>query len=333
MTKSKVILLLLLVILTVNTVAFAREEDFANSAKAACVMERDSERVLYAKNENAQLPMASTTKIVTAIVVIENCSLDDIVTINKEAVGVEGSSVYLKEGEKWTVKDLLYGLMLRSGNDCAVALAYHVGGNIATFVQLMNDFAKKINCTNTHFVNANGLHDNEHYTCALDLAKITCYALRNCLFSKIVSTKSFKAVINGVERVFVNKNKLLCTLNEADGVKTGYTKKAGRCFVGSATKKGMQIVCVVLNDGPMFEDCQSMLSKVFELYDYKTIIPQNKIINDYSHGNRFVYKCEEGLSLPISRLDNVKIDVDCKRKKIFIFLNENLFKTINLVNI
>jgi len=187
--------------------------------------------------------MASTTKIVTALTVIRNTDLDEVVEIPKAACGIEGSSIYLREGEHLTVRELLYGLMLRSGNDCAVALALHTSGSVEAFAELMNTTAVELGCENSNFVNPHGLHDDRHYTTALDLAAVTCEALHNETFREIVSTKAVRISNEGYEydRVLVNKNKLLSNVDGADGVKTGYTKKAGRCFVGSATKNGMQV--------------------------------------------------------------------------------------------
>lgn len=178
-------------------------------AKAFAVVEKNSGRLIMAKNENERLPMASTTKIVTAIAVIENNDLTKTVTVPKAAVGVEGSSMYLKEGEKYTVKDLLCGLMLRSGNDCAVALALDTSGGIEEFAKLMNGIASKLKLTNSHFVNPHGLPENNHYTSAYDLAIITAYALKNKEFSEIVKSKNYM-LSNG--NTIINKNKLLSSL-------------------------------------------------------------------------------------------------------------------------
>jgi hypothetical protein len=160
---------------------------------------------------------------------------------------VEGSSIYLRQGEKLTIRQLLYGLMLRSGNDCAVALAVKIGGNVERFAEMMNELARKIGVEKTNFVNPHGLHDDNHYTTAFDLARISAYAMKNSVFREIVSTKNI--TISGVEgeRVLVNKNKMLSTFAGGDGIKTGFTKRAGRCLVSSAIKNGMEVVSVVLN--------------------------------------------------------------------------------------
>lgn len=286
----------------VGSVAIAQPV-FSTTAQAACVMERSSGRVLFEKQADLPLPMASTTKIVTALTVLNACqNTGEVVVVPKQAVGVEGSSVYLREGEKLTVKELLLGLMLRSGNDCAVALALHVGGSIEGFASMMNQTVIRCGATNSNFVTPHGLHDENHYTSARDLAKITCVALQNQLFREIVGTKSAKISNEGLEykRLLTNKNKLLNSFDGADGVKTGYTKKAGRCFVGSATRNGMQVVVVVLNCGPMFEETANMLNAAFANYTLKCIVPQNKLCGAiYFKGKPTYYYCDQSFCYPL----------------------------------
>lgn len=244
-------------------------------------METNSGRILYRKNDKERLPMASTTKIITAIVAIENCkNLDEKYLIPASAVGIEGSSIYLRKNEHLSVRELLYGLMLRSGNDSAVAIAIIVAGSVENFVKMMNDFCLKLNLTDTHIVTVNGLHDDAHYTTAYDLAMITSYALKNEIFSEIVSTE-VKDISDENSKYKIrhlkNKNKLLKMVDGADGVKTGYTKKAGRCFVGSATRDGMQIVCVVLDCIPMFQDAKKLIEKGFNEFKMTKIFSAGKI--------------------------------------------------------
>jgi len=245
----------------------------ASSAGSMVVLESSTQRILYQKNAYDKRYMASTTKIVTAITVIENTKPEEMVTVDKAAVGVEGSSVYLQAGEQMAVVDLLYGLMHRSGNDAAVALALHTAGSVENFAQLMNDTAKKIGAHSSHFVNPHGLHSPEHYTTAYDLALIASFALKNPLFATIVGSKSHTFLREGVTHTFYNKNKILSTTEGGDGVKTGFTKKAGRCLVSSATRGGMQVVCVVLHCGPMFEESKALLNKAFAEYTLQEILP------------------------------------------------------------
>ena len=302
------------------------EIGFDTSAQSAIVMEQSSHRVLFEKNSDAHLPMASTTKIVTALTVLNNANLDDVVEIDPKAVGVEGSSIYLRAGEHLTVRELLYGLMLRSGNDSAVALALHVAGSIDAFAELMNETARDAGCTDSNFVNPHGLHDDNHYTSAHDLGVLTCVAMDNADFREIVSTKSTRISNEGMEydRVLINKNKLLSNFADADGVKTGYTKKAGRCFVGSATRNGMQVIVVVLNCGPMFEDTADMLSAAFANYHMQTVIPQNKVCGSViARGKQCYYLCPDRFCYPITNGENLttEIDLDTEKPTIRALLN------------
>ena len=296
-----------------ESVKKAESAGFSSSAQSAVVMERSSHRVLFEQNADAHLPMASTTKIVTALTVINNANLDDVVEVNTKAVGIEGSSVYLRAGEHLTVRELLYGLMLRSGNDCAVALALHVAGSVEAFAEMMNETAQKADCVDSHFVNPHGLHDDEHYTSARDLATLTCVALNNADFQQIVATKSVRISNEGMEydRVLVNKNKLLTNFDDADGVKTGYTKRAGRCFVGSATRNGMQVVVVVLNCGPMFEETADMLNVAFANYTLDIVIPQNKVCGSrVENGKRVYYMCPESFGYPLRNGEQLNTEIN-----------------------
>lgn len=230
--------------------AFSADAD-AYSAHSMILIEKSNLEVLISTNDSIRLPMASTTKIMTALVVLENSDPDMIVTVPDCAVGIEGSSMYLKFSEKITVRELLYGLMLTSGNDAANALACVVGGNVDRFVSMMNDKAISLGLKDTHFTNPSGLPDDNHYTTAYELALMTAAALDNPDFADIVSTKTYTTP-NG--RVLSNHNKLLHLYDGAVGVKTGYTKKAGRCLVGAATRNGITLICVTLNDGDDWSD-------------------------------------------------------------------------------
>ena len=252
----------------------------ASSSTSEIVIEINSNRILHQVNAFEKKYMASTTKILTAITIIENCNLDDVVTVTKETVGVEGSSIYLEVGEKLTVKHLLYGLMLRSGNDCAETLAIHCSKSIEKFSKLMNETARKIGANESNFVNPHGLHDDNHYTTAYDLAIISSYALKNPTFREIVSTKKITIphTTRGYERVLINKNKMLNEFEGSTGIKTGYTKKAGRCLVSSCYRDGMELVCVVLNCPPMFERSKTLLSECFNDYKLYKILESDNIV-------------------------------------------------------
>ncbi len=278
------------------------------------VMEKNSKRILHEKNAHDKRFMASTTKILTAIVVIENCNLDQEVKITRDTTNIEGSSIYLEEGEILTVKELLYGLMLRSGNDCACTLAKHCSNTIENFAQLMNNTAKKIGANNSNFVNPHGLHNDNHYTTAYDLALITCYALQNNVFREIVQTKSITIsnTKKDYKRVLINKNKMLKEFDGATGVKTGYTKNAGRCLVSSAIKDGMEIVSVVLNCGPMFERSKELLNNTFNSYKLVNLYSSNNVIDFIENVDcteKIPIHAKTDLIIPLNKkeLDNVKI--------------------------
>ena len=219
------------------------------SAEAAILTEAGSGTVIYEKNADARLPMASTTKIMTAVVALENRSPEKEVTIPADACGVEGSSIYLTAGEVLTMSDLLYALLLDSANDAAAAIAIEVAGSVDAFADMMNEKAALLGLTNTHFTNPHGLHDDDHYTSARDLAALTAYALKNDAFREIVSTYKHKIPLHGDEgvRVLINHNKLLKSSHGFIGVKTGFTKKSGRCLVSAAERDGVCLISVTLN--------------------------------------------------------------------------------------
>ncbi|MBZ4665836.1 D-alanyl-D-alanine carboxypeptidase family protein [Mahella sp.] len=266
----------------ITSEALAVEDPPQTSASAAALMEVETGRVLYGKDADKRYPMASTTKIMTAITAIEYGDLSDIVEVSDNASGVEGSSIWLEVGERLTLEDLLYGLMLRSGNDAAVAIAEHVGGSVEKFVDIMNQKAKMIGAKNTHFANPHGLPDEDHYTTAYNLALITAYAMKNPIFKQIVSTKYRKIPWEGHQwdRAMQNKNKLLWKYEGANGVKTGYTKEAGRCLVAAAYRNGMQLVAVVLNDDPMWEDSMALLDYGFDNFSMYEALPKDETIID-----------------------------------------------------
>ena len=233
-------------------------------ASGAVCIEMSSRRVLCEDGKDEVCYPASTTKVLTALIAIERRPLDKVVTVSKIAEGVEGSSIYLKAGDTITVEDLLFGLMLRSGNDAAVTLATEVAGGIDEFASIMNEKAKTLGAHNSHFVNPHGLHDDNHYTTAYDLALICAAAYENPDFARIVGTKQRKIEVSGEARYIANKNKLLKLF---DGVKTGFTKKSGRCLVGGAKRGDMQLITVVLNHGDMWNDTIRMLNFGFDNYE------------------------------------------------------------------
>lgn len=256
----------------------AAQEVPAVSAEAAVLMDRDSGRIIFEKNSDRSMEIASTTKIMTALVVCEQCNVLDRVRIPKKAVGIEGSSIYLKEGEILTVQELLYGMMLHSGNDAAVALAIYCGGTVEGFVQLMNDKAYRLGLTGTHFENPNGLDSPNHYSTARDLAVLTAVAMQNPIFAQTVSTKSVRIG----ERSLQNHNKLLWRIDGADGVKTGYTRAAGRILVSSVRRDGRRLICVTINDGNDWADHQLLLEDAFRRYENRVIVRAGDILGQRS---------------------------------------------------
>lgn len=215
-------------------------------SRSAIVFDRNTKSILYEKDINTKRAMASTTKIMTCIIILENGNLNETVKISQKSANTGGSRLGLKKNDSITVKDLLYGLMLRSGNDAAVALAEYMSGSIEEFANLMNEKAKTLGLTNTHFVTPHGLDDENHYTTAYELALLTDYALNNSTFSKIVNTKNYTITINGYSKALNNTNELLGYLNGVNGVKTGFTGNAGRCLVTSCVRNNFNIITIVL---------------------------------------------------------------------------------------
>ena len=254
------------------------------SAKSAILINAETGDVYFSKNAEEKLPMASTTKIMTALVALENSKLTDTVEIDRRAVGIEGSSVYLTEGELLTMEDLLYSLLLASANDAAVAIAIEVGGNIKAFADMMNEKALLLGLKNTHFENPHGLDSEEHYTTAHDLAVIAAKALENESFAKIASTVKYSFESKNGTRTVVNHNKLLKLYEGCIGVKTGFTKKSGRCLVSAAERDGLRLVAVTIGAPDDWQDHTKMLN--FGFSSYKKVV--------------FVTKQEYSVSLPLT---------------------------------
>ncbi len=239
-----------------------------------------SGRVLYEHNKDEKRGMASTTKIMTALCALEYGDMNKMVTISSTASGVEGSSMYLAKGEKISMPDLVYGLMLVSGNDAATAIAETVSGSVEKFAELMNKKAAEIGCYNTSFTNPHGLSDENHYTTAHDLAKITAYAMQNPTFCEIVSTKRKPLAANegGYARTLVNHNKFLSMYEGCIGVKTGFTKATGRCLVTAAEKNNLKLICVTLNAGDDWNDHATLLNNAFSEYVPRRVYSAGDII-------------------------------------------------------
>ena len=246
----------------------------AISAECAILIDAQTGRVLYEKQAEEKSLIASTTKIMTALVICEQTNVLDRVKIPKEAVGIEGSSMYLKEGEVLTVQELLYGLMLQSGNDAAVALAIYCGGTVEGFTELMNDKAHRLGMTQSHFANPNGLDSPGNYSTAWDMAILTAYAMQNPIFAQTVSTKT----ITIGERCLRNHNKLLWQLEGANGVKTGYTKAAGRILISSVTRMGRQLIAVTFNAPDDWQDHKTLIEDGFSRFTVQKLIRQGQTL-------------------------------------------------------
>ena len=243
--------------------------ELAVSAKAAILMHADSGRVLYEKNADEHMLIASTTKIMTAIVVLEHCELDDLVEVDSRSAGIEGSSMYLKAGESYTVEDLLYGLLLVSGNDAASALALHVADSMEEFAELMNAKAAELGMTESSFKNAHGLDEEGHYSTARDMAKLAAYCMGNEDFARIAGTVSHTVG----EQTLMNHNRLLREYDGCLGLKTGYTMAAGRTLVTCAERDGARYVCVTLNDPDDWDDHKALYDWAFANYSFAEVIP------------------------------------------------------------
>ena len=247
-------------------------DELSVSARAAALYEPENGKFIFEKNKNARLPMASTTKIMTALIAIENADLTEKVKIDPRAIGIEGSSLYLENGEELSLEDLVYAVMLRSANDAAAAIAYRISGSIEDFAALMNERARALGLRDTHFTNPHGLDDEDHYTSAGDLAIIAASAVKNETFKKIASTYK-KTIENsaGTRRLLVNHNKLLLLYDGAIGMKTGFTKRSGRCLVGAAERDGVTLVSVTINAPDDWNDHKRMLDLGFSLYEAREL--------------------------------------------------------------
>lgn len=258
----------------------------SSSAKSMCLIEANSGRLIYEKNKDLQLAMASTTKIVTAITVIENYKgdIDTRLLIPEQAVGIEGTSIYLRSGEELSIRELLYGLMLPSGNDCAVALAILTSVSVEIFVEQMNDMAKKIGAENSHFANPHGLDADGHYTSAYDLALISAYAMKNTLFYELAKCKNYEVppTEKNATRYLRNKNKLLFMNDKCVGIKIGFTDDAGRCLVSAMEDEGKMLICVVLNCSGWFDECDYLLNKANKEYTMINVLESKKYVTSLS---------------------------------------------------
>ena len=299
------------------------------NSKACVIIDRNTNNILYEKNSTQKRKMASTTKIMTATIIIENCNLNDTIEISKKAAGTGGSRLGLKSGDKITIKDLLYGLMLKSGNDAAVALAEYAGESIDGFANLMNKKASELGLTNTHFETPHGLDSDEHYTTAYELALLSNYALKNSTFAQIVGTKEHTITINGNPKQISNTNELLGNMAGVYGIKTGFTNGANRCLVTACKRNNMDIICVVLGaDTKKFrtQDSVKLINYIFDNFksvDIKGIIEEN--FNTWKKENLGKILINKGITqkidLKIDDIDNATMPI---RKDLVNYINVNI---------
>ena len=305
----------------VSMLAFCTHAYAANAAtaEAAILIECNSNRALYEKNADKRLPMASTTKIMTALTALRYFDPQTEMAVPKEAVGIEGTSACLCEGEVYTLESLLYAMLLQSANDAAAAIAINIGKSIEGFAVLMNQYAKELGLVNSNFKNPHGLPDSEHYTSARELAVISSHALKNECIRKITATKNAKIQsADGKVRYFSNHNQMLSLYQGANGVKTGYTKSSGRCLVSSACRDGLQLVAVTLHSHDDWNEHENMLDWGFENYEAvsaSSINGLSRFVPVIGDGAGFVCATSEDVMITVKKgeLDSIKVVCECPR--------------------
>lgn len=279
---------------------------YNDSASSSIVMDMSTGRILYEKNSHTKRLIASTTKIMTCILAIENGNLDDTVEVGEEVLKMYGSNIYLELGEKMKLRDLLYGMMLRSGNDAATVIATYIGKDLNTFVQMMNQKAQEIGMKDTTFKNPTGLDDyEENYSTAYDMALLSKYAYQNETYREIVGTEKYK--VEGKKLyIWNNRNELLKTYQNATGGKTGYTPRAGHTLVTTASYNGLNLTAVTLNDGNMYLNQEKLYDEVFSNYEQITILDKNnfEISNNYYEDKIYI---KNSFSYPLTKEEQEKV--------------------------
>ncbi|MDM5154094.1 D-alanyl-D-alanine carboxypeptidase family protein [Bacillus sp. DX1.1] len=305
-----VITLIIICASVIPTNTYAQMNDV--SARNAILMEEHSGRVLYGKLEHKSEKIASITKIMTALLAAESGKMKEAVPISNEAVRVEGSAIYLKPGQKVPLEDLVYGLMLRSGNDAAQAIAENVGGSIEGFVYLMNEKAKEIGMKDTHFSNPHGLDgDGTHYSSAYDMALLTRYAIGNEIFRKIFGTKTYQS--KAWDYPWKNKHKLVTSYYEyATGGKTGFTKKAGRTLVTTASKDGLDLIVVTLNASSDWDDHMYLFDQGFKQYKLTKVLQKGALsgVQEKKYANHIYTKYDLSVPLTNEEKDQVTLKIE-----------------------
>lgn len=308
--KKKIGISIVVVMLFITTSTVFAAANYPNvTAKSAIVMDAATGKVIYSKAAKERRYPASTTKMMSLIVALEHGNLDDVITASPNAASTEGSSLWLTQGEQMTMTDLLYGIMLISGNDATVAVAEHVSGSVQKFAELMTEKAHAIGARDTNFTNSSGLPDPNHYTTAHDLARIAAYGYKNPLFTQIVSTehKILPPTVKGDIRDLYNENKMLWFYEGGNGVKTGYTDAAGRCLVSGAKRDNIQLIAVVLDSETMWDDSKTLLDFAFSQLKPETVFNQGDILKTtrVANGKSELLKLVANTSiiLPVSEKD------------------------------
>ncbi|MCR3921474.1 MAG: D-alanyl-D-alanine carboxypeptidase [Firmicutes bacterium] len=301
----KILVVLLTVLLLLQTGIVGAMEPPSVTARAAVVLDQATGRILFSKNAHEQLAMASTTKIMTAILAIESQKLQSVVNVSEYASLVEGSSVDLDAGEEKTLEELLYGLLLRSGNDAAYAIAEFLAGSVEEFAKLMTERAHELGAVHTKFMNPHGLDHEEHYTTAYDLGLIAVHAMSLPKFREVAATVEKRISWTGrpYDRILRNQNKLLTMYEGAEGIKTGWTTPAGRCFVGAASRDQWRLVTVVLNAPQMWEDSIALLDFGYAHYAWESIVEADKPVKTIAVKkgklDKVALVCRETIGLPL----------------------------------
>lgn len=308
MKKMIALIVTFIIAMSACDAAFA----MADNADCACLINGVTGEVIFSKDMDTQHAMASTTKIMTAIIAIESCDMEEEVTVSHNAAYQEGSAAYVREGNIIKMRDLLYGLMLNSGNDAAVAIAEHISGSSEAFAELMNKKAELLGLTNTHFMNPNGLDDPEHYTTAHELAIIAAYAMKNQDFREIVGTSTYHfQPLNTDETLYCsNHNKMLKSYEGSTGIKTGYTKATGRCLVSSAKRDGMEFIAVTLGDPNDWDDHREMLDYAFSKYYPKQVVREGMTVKIAEiNGKKHSMIAKEDFTVPLQEYGKTEIEV------------------------
>ncbi|MDD2189711.1 MAG: D-alanyl-D-alanine carboxypeptidase [Eubacteriales bacterium] len=318
--RKTIIVILIIILVGLSSPSYGIQVDGQQappviSAQNAILIEANSGEVLYEKNAEEKAYPASITKIVTALLAIENGDPKKMAKISGNAAGIEGSSIYLEKGELISLQDLIYGLMLRSGNDAAIAISEEIGGSTEEFVAMMNKRVKELGAVNTNFMNPNGLHNTEHYTTAKDMAIISKAAMKNAEFKQVAAAKSWVTDRgDGKYNYFYNKNKVVYQYDGGTGIKIGYTKAAGRTLVASSERNGMELICVVMNAPDWFQDTYKLMDYAYNQYETATIIKGQlplKVVRIWQGDKDFVrIGPKEDIVCPVRKESENKISIE-----------------------